>query len=571
MAESVKEVSDQLDQLQKQLEQVGVFSQNTTKTMGLFERQQLKITTALKKSPIYGMAKTLQGYAQSISKVTAITGKNSTMTAEQKESLRGNMTMLEKLTAATIAHGVAQKMSNKLLAISNNGFTRLIVSAFSLVSIFMIVGFALAALSIAFDGANSPVLKMTEDLGPLHDAMQGLVLVISGEGDEGGLSSALDVLAASLFVAGGAALFFSGPIGLVAGAIMLTVGTMRIIQNEFDNIYLTIGVGIGVLLTLIGSIMMVKKVFALMKAGSLIAIKGTAGAVVAGIGFVIGGVAGLVAFAMGAGKGIKGVLLGIISALAIFVGLWIAGVTAAIAAPIALGLLLIAIIIRYWDEIKAFLGKALKFLLKLGGFIFYGLISGLGALIGGLVGLITGAIGLVLGLIAGIINAIFQVGKSFYTDVIKGGGSLIKWFISIPNTIKKGFINGFKAIFNGVTGIYNGFAKKMKFDIPKWVPVVGGKTFKLPTIPKLAKGGVVDSPTLAMIGEDGPEAVVPLNRKNNPRGIGLGGGGGMTVNINVGGVTDRTDKRALAKEIGDLIRAEMTRGGRSHGNRRSSV
>ena len=73
-----------------------------------------------------------------------------------------------------------------------------------------------------------------------------------------------------------------------------------------------------------------------------------------------------------------------------------------------------------------------------------------------------------------------------------------------------------------------------------------------------------------MIGEDGPEAVIPLNRKNNPNGIGIGGGG-VTVNINVGGVTDRTDKRALAKEIGDLIRAEMTRGGRSHGNRRSGV
>ena len=109
----------------------------------------------------------------------------------------------------------------------------------------------------------------------------------------------------------------------------------------------------------------------------------------------------------------------------------------------------------------------------------------------------------------------------------------------------------------------------MKFDIPDWVPVVGGKTFKLPQIPKLAKGGIVDSPTIAMIGEDGPEAVVPLNRKNNPRGVGMGGG--VTVNINVGGVTDKTDKRALAKEIGDLIRAEMTRGGRSHGNRRSSV
>ena len=216
------------------------------------------------------------------------------------------------------------------------------------------------------------------------------------------------------------------------------------------------------------------------------------------------------------------------------------------------------------------MGDALDWLIGVGGLIFYGFISGLTLLVGTIIGLITGAVGLVVGAITGVINAIFQVGKSFYTDVIKGGGSLIKWFISIPSTIKKGFVDGFKSIFNGVTGIYNGFAKKMKFKIPKWVPVVGGKNFKLPTIPKLAKGGVVNDPTLAMIGEDGPEAVIPLNRKNNPNGIGIGGGG-VTVNINVGGVTDRTDKRALAKEIGDLIRAEMTRGGRSHGNRRSGV
>ena len=152
-----------------------------------------------------------------------------------------------------------------------------------------------------------------------------------------------------------------------------------------------------------------------------------------------------------------------------------------------------------------------------------------------------------------------------------GGGSLIDWFISIPGTIKDGFIAGFKEVFNAVSGIYNDFADFMVFDIPDWVPIVGGKTFQLPKIPMLAKGGIVNSPTLAMIGEDGPEAVVPLSRKNNPQGIGLGGGGGVTVNINVGGVTDRTDKKQLAKEIGDLIRAEMARSGRSGGNRRSAV
>jgi hypothetical protein len=46
----------------------------------------------------------------------------------------------------------------------------------------------------------------------------------------------------------------------------------------------------------------------------------------------------------------------------------------------------------------------------------------------------------------------------------------------------------------------------------------------------LANGGIVTSPTLAMIGERGPEAVIPLTGPN------AGGGmSGNTVNINVNG------------------------------------
>ena len=62
-------------------------------------------------------------------------------------------------------------------------------------------------------------------------------------------------------------------------------------------------------------------------------------------------------------------------------------------------------------------------------------------------------------------------------------------------------------------------------------------------IPKLAKGGIVTSPTLAMIGESGAEAVVPLSR---------GGGIGTTVNISIGSFFGGDPERA-AREIGDLI------------------
>ena len=46
--------------------------------------------------------------------------------------------------------------------------------------------------------------------------------------------------------------------------------------------------------------------------------------------------------------------------------------------------------------------------------------------------------------------------------------------------------------------------------IPDWVPGVGGRGFYFSPIPKLAKGGIVDGATTAIIGESGREAVLPL-------------------------------------------------------------
>ena len=49
-----------------------------------------------------------------------------------------------------------------------------------------------------------------------------------------------------------------------------------------------------------------------------------------------------------------------------------------------------------------------------------------------------------------------------------------------------------------------------KIKLPDWVPGLGGKGINIPEIPMLAKGGIVDSPTIAMVGEAGREAVMPL-------------------------------------------------------------
>lgn len=106
-------------------------------------------------------------------------------------------------------------------------------------------------------------------------------------------------------------------------------------------------------------------------------------------------------------------------------------------------------------------------------------------------------------------------------------GSMKTTVINIFNGIWSGIKGVINSIIGGVEKMANGVIKgingmiralnKLSFDVPDWVPEIGGKKFGLniPTIstisiPRLAKGGVVDQATLAMIGEAGQEAVVPL-------------------------------------------------------------
>jgi TP901 family phage tail tape measure protein len=71
-------------------------------------------------------------------------------------------------------------------------------------------------------------------------------------------------------------------------------------------------------------------------------------------------------------------------------------------------------------------------------------------------------------------------------------------------------------------------------------------------VPAFAKGGIVTGPTLALIGEAGPEAVVPLSGRNAPMGKTFN----LTVNAGMG-----ADGAAIGREIVDAIkRYERTSG-----------
>ena len=59
----------------------------------------------------------------------------------------------------------------------------------------------------------------------------------------------------------------------------------------------------------------------------------------------------------------------------------------------------------------------------------------------------------------------------------------------------------------------------------------------------------------------GPEGTFAFNDKDTiVAGTNLGGGGStFNINVNASGITDRTDKRQLAREIGNMIQQEMSR------------
>lgn len=125
-----------------------------------------------------------------------------------------------------------------------------------------------------------------------------------------------------------------------------------------------------------------------------------------------------------------------------------------------------------------------------------------------------------------IINTLFGAiskGVSFSVDLIKGYLTTV--------------LNFYKTIFNTIANLWNNSIGKLSFKFPSWVPGLGGSGFSVPKIPMLADGGIVNGPTLAMIGERGPEAVIPLDRMQS--------GGGVTVNV-MGGL-------ATSAEIGEAV------------------
>jgi hypothetical protein len=169
---------------------------------------------------------------------------------------------------------------------------------------------------------------------------------------------------------------------------------------------------------------------------------------------------------------------------------------------------------------------------------------------------IAGAIGAVA---AAIVVTNIAMALNPFALIAAGIALLIVALVTAYNKFEW-FRDGIKAIVNTVIGFFAGMVNAaigavnaivsaynsipLLPDLPKVpnlpVPQIGGTPTQVAgrmNLPRLAEGGIVSSPTLALIGEAGPEAVVPLDRMQS--------GGGITINV-TGGL-------ATSAEIGESV------------------
>jgi phage-related protein len=165
----------------------------------------------------------------------------------------------------------------------------------------------------------------------------------------------------------------------------------------------------------------------------------------------------------------------------------------------------------------------------------------------------------VLGAILGVaikgiglaINATIDT-VGFLIDIFEKLGAVAKIIASTIVSIFSGIVSTIKTVINSIIDMANtaiGALDSIKLHVPGTSIDIG---VNIPKIPKLANGGIVSSATIAMIGEAGPEAVVPLSKMGSM-------GGGLNVTIHVAGSV--IQEKDLAITVRDNIAQLMRRRG----------
>ena len=134
----------------------------------------------------------------------------------------------------------------------------------------------------------------------------------------------------------------------------------------------------------------------------------------------------------------------------------------------------------------------------------------------------------------------------------------------------EGLIDGTKTLGQSLSGLLRTFGSMflragMGSLVNRIFPSAKGNVFAQNGIVPYAKGGYIGRPTMARMGEQGPEAVLPLRRGRGGRlGVETSGGGVGSVTVNVdatGSAVEGDDAQAsqLGKVIGIAVQQELVK------------
>jgi TP901 family phage tail tape measure protein len=121
----------------------------------------------------------------------------------------------------------------------------------------------------------------------------------------------------------------------------------------------------------------------------------------------------------------------------------------------------------------------------------------------------------------------------------------------------------FKTAFNFISDAWNNTVGKLKWDVPDWIPFIGGKTISVPQLPHFADGGMFNTTMgggagLAVL-HDNEMVLNPQQQKALFSGNSIGGASSV-YNINVS-VSPTADKASIGQSIVESIAAYERRAG----------
>lgn len=222
----------------------------------------------------------------------------------------------------------------------------------------------------------------------------------------------------------------------------------------------------------------------------------------------------------------------------------------------------IVLLITHFDQVK----EVARVVCEAIGNFFKGLWDGIVAIFNGVVGFFTS-------IFQGAWNAIKSIfGKvvDWFRGIFNG---IVNVFKTVGSTIGNAVGGAFKAVVNGIIGFAERFvnapikAINALIDVINAVPGISlGKLTEL-KLPRMAQGGLVTASTVANIGENGREAVLPLDRNtDNWSGLlasaladefdarGGGGGGGITIEKQIFDISNEMDADDIGRKVMNSLR-----------------